>query len=198
MLVKHAQRGQALVETMMLLPVALVVLFAILYFARFGVLEERAQSAVRYGALMSYESASNYSASDIYNTVGSHPPPISVCSANVVPDTVTALNGTGPSGSAQPFWKPDHPATATCTVSTASFGGASWAAYHYLTITKHTVTASMDVPAYVTSVLGMTGNVTASLAYAHADPPSTIIYCVSNTAAAVAAGLNVSYTGGSC
>jgi Flp pilus assembly protein TadG len=198
MLVKHAQRGQALVETAVFLPVALVVMFAILYFARFGVLEERAQSAVRYAALMSYEGSSNYSAADIYNTVGSRPPPITACTANVVPDTVNALNGTGPSGSAQPFWKPDHPAVATCTVSTANFGGASWAAYHYLTITKHSVSASMDVPSYVTSVLGITGNVTASLAYAHADPPSTIISCVGNTAAAVAAGLNVSYTGGSC
>jgi Flp pilus assembly protein TadG len=198
MLVKHAQRGQALVETMVFLPVALVVLFAILYFARFGVLEERAQSAVRYAALMSYESPSEYSAAGIYATVAANAPLATTCLPSVVTDTVTALSGTGPSGSAQPFWKPDHPATAVCTVSTANFGGAVWAAYHYVTVTKHSVTASMDVPAYVTSVLGVTGTVTASLAYAHADPPSTIIYCVSNTADAVAAGLNVTYTGGSC
>ena len=194
----HAQRGQAMLETVLFLPVALVVLFAILYFARFGVLEERAQSAVRYAALMSYESKTDYGAANIYDAVAPGRPAPSACAASVVTDTVNALEGPGPAGSAQPFWKPDHPATATCVVSTASFGGPSWAAYHYVTITKHTVNASMDVPAYVTSVLGITGNVTASLAYVHSDPPSTIIYCVGNTAAAVAAGLNVSYTGGSC
>jgi Flp pilus assembly protein TadG len=198
MFLMHAQRGQALVETMVFLPIALVMLFALLYFARFGVLEERAQSAVRHAALLSYEVPAQYSASDIYDAIAPNAPPVAACPANVVTDTVSILNGTGPSGSAQPFWKPDHPATATCTVSTANFGGASWAAYHYLTVTTHSVSGSLDVPPYVGSVLGLTGTVTAKLAYAHSDPPSTIVYCVGNVAAAVSAGLNVAYTGGSC
>ena len=111
----HAQRGQAMLETILFLPVALVVLFAILYFARFGVLEERAQSAVRYAALMSYESKTDYGAANIYDAVAPNRPAPSACSATVVTDTVNALDGKGPSGSAQPFWKPDHPATATCS-----------------------------------------------------------------------------------
>jgi Flp pilus assembly protein TadG len=194
----HAQRGQALVETLLLLPVALVMLFALLYFTRYGVLAERAESAVRYAALVSYEAPAQYSAADIYDAVAPNAPPAGACPANVVTDTVTVLDGTGTSGSAAAFWKPDHAATATCTVSTANFGGAAWAAYHYLTVTKHTVTASLDVPPYVVALLGSTGTVTSTLAYAHSDPPSTIVYCVANTAAAVAAGLNVTYTGGSC
>lgn len=194
----HAQRGNALFETVLFLPVALVVMFAVLYFARFGVLEERAQGAVRYGAAVSYESASKYSAADIYDAVALHAPAATACTAGVAADTVTVLGGTGPSGSARPFWQPDHAAAATCTGTTANLGGASWAAYNYIMVTKHSVSASIDVPAYITSVLGTTGNVSASLGYAHADPPSTIMYCLSGVASAVSAALNVSYTGGSC
>jgi Flp pilus assembly protein TadG len=193
-----AQRGQALVETILFLPVALVMLFALLYFARIGVLEERAQSAVRYAALMSYESPARYSAATIYDAVAANAPAVNACPASVVIDTTSILNGTGASGSARPFWRPDHPATATCGITMVNSGGASWAAYHYVTVSTHSVTGSLDVPPYVTSLFGVTGTVTASLAYAHADNPSTIIYCVANVASAVAAGLNVAYTGGSC
>ncbi len=194
----HAQRGSALFETTLFLPIALVVLFAVLYFARFGVLEERAQTAVRYGALVSYESATKYSAADIYDAVASQAPPVTACDPSIVADTVKALDGTGPSGSAQPFWKPDHPATAGCTVTTVSFGGASWSSSHYITVTQNSVGALMDVPTYITSLLGVNGSVSASLGYAHAAPPSMIMYCVSDVATAVSAGLNVTYNGGNC
>ncbi|HWT04691.1 MAG TPA: hypothetical protein VN224_02955, partial [Xanthomonadales bacterium] len=183
-------------ETVLFLPVALIVMLAVLYFARFGVLEERAQGAVRYGAVVSYESTSKYSVTDIYDAVALHAPP--ACNSTVATDTVGVLGGTGPSGSAQPFWKSDHPASAACTVATANFAGPTWSASRYIMVSKHSVSASVDVPAYITSVLGPTGNVSASLGYAHADPPSMVMYCVSSVASAVAAGLNVSYTGGSC
>jgi hypothetical protein len=194
----RVSRGQALLETMLFMPVALIVMFAILYFARFGVLEERAQAAVRYGALVSYESASKYSAADIYDAVAGNAPPATTCTASVATDMVKALDGTGPAGSAPAFWKPDQPATAGCTVTVLTFGGASWAAFHNIPVTRLTVSGSMNVPAYVTSVLGNTGTVSASLGYAHSDPPSMIMYCLSDVASAVSAALNVSYTGGSC
>lgn len=185
-------------ETMLFLPVALLVLFGTLYFARFGVLDERAQTAMRYGALVSFESSAKYSAADIYATVAPNAAPATACPPSVTADMVNALSGTGPSGSAQPFWRPDRPATAACSVSTANFGGASWSSYHYVTVTHHSISASMDVPSYLTSLLGVSGNVSGSLGYAHTDPPSMIIYCVPNVASAVSTALNVSYTGSSC
>lgn len=196
MRVREAERGQALVETVLFLPVALVVLFAIVYFARFGVLDERTQTALRYGAQVSYESSVRYSAADIYATVATTGSP--VCPSNAVSDMTGIVNGTGPSASARAFWKPDVPATATCTVTTANFGGASWSSYHYVTVTHQSVAATMNVPSSLASLLGGTGTVSGSLGYAHADPPSMIIWCVSNVATAVSTALNVSYTGSSC
>lgn len=194
---RHAERGQALVETAIFMPVALLVLFAILYVARFGVLQERAQSAVRQGALISFESPATYSAAGIYATIAANGPPPGLCPARVATDAADVLNG-GPVA-AQAFWKPDTAPSATCTVTTAGFGGASWAAFHYFTVTHHSVTGSIDVPSYLASILGTRAAVSASLGYIHTDPPGIIMYCTSGVGAAVAAALNATYTAtGSC
>lgn len=196
---RHAERGQAMAETAIFLPVALMVLFGILYFARFGVLKERAQSAVRYAARISYESAPTYSAADIYNAIAANGIPAPGCASTVSGDTIGVLDGPGAPSSVGAYWQPDHPPSATCSVTTASFGGASWAAFHYFTVTQHTVTGLLDVPSYVTSALGTSGTVSASLGYLHADPPSMIMYCVNGLGSTVAAALNATYTAsGSC
>ena len=184
----HAQRGQAMLETAVFLPVALIVLFAILYFARYGVLEERAQSAVRYAAQISYESPSTYSAANIYAGIAANGVPAPSCASSVASDTVNVLQGVAAGSSG--FWKPDTTPVATCAVTTASFGGASWAAFHYFTVTQHTVTASLAVPSSIAAAIGSTGSVSASLGYLHTDPPSMIMYCVNGLGATVAAALN--------
>ena len=75
---RHGARGQALIETIVFLPVTMLVLFGIIYFGRLGVLSERAQSAVRYGTLVTYN-AQIYSAADIYNGLASSNGPAPTC-----------------------------------------------------------------------------------------------------------------------
>src|SRR5665213_2448459 len=108
----------------------------------------------------------------LYFVVDDTSPPITTCDAAIATDALTVLNGTGTGGSARPFWKPDHAPVSTCAVSTMNFSGWWFSAYRYVTVTKHTVTAAMDVPSYISATLGVTGTVSASLGYAHSDPPS--------------------------
>jgi hypothetical protein len=195
----HAQRGQAMVETAIFLPVSLLILFAILYFARYGVLEERAQSAVRYGAMVSYETAARYRAADIYATLAANAAPSGLCPSAVAVDSGAVLNGGQSGAPAQGYFKPDTAAFATCTVTTVGFAAAGPDAYRYFTVTRHTAGGSLSIPPYLSALANATGGVSASLGFVHTDPPGIIMYCTAHVGAAVSAALNGSYTAtGSC
>jgi Flp pilus assembly protein TadG len=49
---RHAQRGQAVVETVLFLPMFLLALFGVMWTAQAAVQYERTQSAVRYAGLI--------------------------------------------------------------------------------------------------------------------------------------------------
>ena len=189
----HAQRGQALVETAIFLPVALLLLFAVLYFSRFGVLEERAQSAVRYGATVSYEGATPMGAAQMYAAVSANAAPSGVCPTGVATDTVSALGGSQSGTQAQGYWKPDSAAASTCAVATAGFTAPATDAYRYFTVSNHSVSATLVVPAYISAIVGPHG-VAAALGYVHTDSPAMIMYCTSHVGASVAAALGGTYT----
>jgi hypothetical protein len=192
----HARRGQALVETVVFLPVALIALFGIIFFSRYGVMTERAQSAVRYGALVAFGHQSTYSAANIYGAIAAGGISVnSACPANVVPDTVNALshqNAAGPTPA--PYWRPDS-AAATCTQTAVAFAGPPWAAFHTLAITSQTATATLSVPAFLTKLLGTSAVTTASFGYIRSATPDVIMYCT-GSGAAVAAALGAVYAGG--
>ena len=190
------ERGQALVETVIFLPVALIALFGIIYFSRNGVLAERAQGAVRYGALVSYATAPVYSAADMYGAIAAGGAARSTaCPANVQPDTIKALseqNGSGATPS--PYWRPDT-ATATCAATTLSFSGPPWAAFHVLAVTSQTATATTAVPPFLTKMLGSTADASATFGYVRSLSPSAIMYCT-GSGPEIAAAMGFSYSGG--
>lgn len=195
---RHHERGQALLETALFLPVALTVLFAIIYFGRYGVLAEHVESAQRYGAEMAYVSSPAYSAADIYRAIAVGGAAVPPCPVNVAPDTVKAVspqNGAGATPS--PYWRPDVAATSTCTQSVISFGGPAWSAYQKLTVTKQTVTAGIFAPGFLSSLFGSSIiNASSSIGFVRSDTPSVIMYCVEG--ADVAAALGFTYVGGTC
>jgi hypothetical protein len=195
----HAQRGQALVETAIFLPIALVLMFAVLYFARFGVLEERAQSAVRYGATVSYDGSATYSAAQLYSTIAANAAPSGLCPVAVATDTVSTFNGSRSGTAAQGFWKTDSVPAATCTVTTTGFAASATDAFRYLSITNHKLTGTLTLPAYLNGMLNANGAVSASLGYVHTASPALIMYCTSHVGASVTAALGGTYTAkGNC
>jgi len=157
-------RGQALAETVIFLPVALLTLFFVIWAAQYGVMSERVQSAVRYSGLVSnqldpYQEFSYYS---LYNSLGAvssnAPLPVSTC---VAPNTGSLQAGgsnatTGspyPGQTSGPFWEATAaPATTTClTVNSqkASFNLAGMNQATIILSNTPVVQTNMLVPAYL-------------------------------------------------
>ena len=193
----HARRGQALVETALFLPLMLIALFSIIYFGRYGVLDERAQSAIRYGSMISYGQGGVYSAANIYDAMQYGLQAPLPCAGSVAGDTVAALTqavpNTGPT--AQPYWRPDGAAAqANCTISGVGFGGPSYMAFHYFTVTRQSLTAGVAVPTVLQAILGTTGTVQAQTGFVHSDPPGMIMYCSFEVGQRSAAALGFNYS----
>jgi hypothetical protein len=104
----NRQRGQALLETVIFLPLTLLTLWAVIWVAQYGVMSERVQSAVRYSGLVSNQINPyvEYSLYVLYNSLGpmssNAPIPASTCNAPTT-DALTNSN-TYPGPSTAPFW----------------------------------------------------------------------------------------------
>jgi len=102
----HRLRGQALTETLLILPVFLITLFGILWVTPMGIVNERLQFAVRYSGLVS-NVISPYSEWSLYSLYAdsiapnttpfqcSPPPLAAMVNASPFPGPVTA-----------PYWQP--------------------------------------------------------------------------------------------
>lgn len=176
-------RGQALVETAIMLPVVLLALFAVIYFCNLGITDERLQLTARYAAqnLFAADAYPAYSASDLYNI----PAQTTVCPA---PPTTLMYNGAPLTGiSSAPFWNPGNVPTPACALQTRDLGGASFLMARYLTAGNVSVSAYPSVTLVPASYLTeITGSATApklseSLSWVHPAWPQAIIACAAKT-----------------
>lgn len=178
-------RGQALIEMTIALPIVLLALFGILYVARLGVVDERAQLALRYGGIAGFITGSGaYSAANIYANLD----PSSIPQPCPTP-AMGAFNNTAPfpGPSSAPFWQPDSASNAApCAPAVFGLGGAQFLASHFFSATSLNVNASVDVPAYIQAVLGQDAhNVSASETFVHPAFPGMILYCSTEVRARV-------------
>ena len=69
---RHKERGAALIESAIALPVALLTMYGVLYGTQLGTINERVQSAVRYTGVLATQSQPyhDYSLYMLYNGVG--------------------------------------------------------------------------------------------------------------------------------
>ena len=170
---RSASRGQSLVETILFMPIVLLVLFGTVYASQYGVLAERSQLAVRYGGLIG--SSSIYSAATIYNFLAQPsgslpacpPPPSGVLTdAAPLPGPVSA-----------PYWQPSG-VQSSCAPIAHSAGGAQFLASHIFAASQDSVSASLPVFGYLQKMIGTASvSVGASESFAHAADPSAILYC---------------------
>lgn len=175
---KCASRGQTIIELVVAMPIVLFVLFAVIYLARFGVLSERAELALRYGGITAYYNTSAYSAANIYVNVGDLTQAPEPCPTP--PLTVLTGGGPFPGPSPAPLWQPDTDRVtpvSTCTAGATGFGGAQFLASHYVTYSTVSVSAGVDVPPYLQSLLGQTAAATTSTHFEHAATPGFVMYC---------------------
>lgn len=184
----RASRGQTIVEGAIAVPLVMLVLFAIMYVARVGVVTERAEIALRYGAISMFESGSTsvYSASSIYNFYNGSAP---ACTA---PATAAFSNSAPfPGPTSAPFWRPDTTPSSSCAIVPWGFGSSQFMATHYFEKANVNVTAGVNVPQFLQATLNgqtqSTASTTASLA--HPVDPSMILYCSTEVRARVSAAL---------
>ncbi|MFN2448172.1 MAG: TadE/TadG family type IV pilus assembly protein [Candidatus Baltobacteraceae bacterium] len=193
MQLNHYRRGQTLLEFAIAMPIALFALFAIIYFARYAVVAERADLALRYGGIASFNAISgNYSAANIYQSLNGSLP-----SCPTPDPAILAGAGPMPGSTAAPFWQPDSDVakSTSCTAGALGFGGAQFVASHFWATTNVNVTAGVDVPPYLQQALG-NGFATASTSatIVHAAYPGIILWCSTEVRARVSEALTASGT----
>jgi hypothetical protein len=172
----RCSRGQTLLEFVFAMPLALFALFAIIYVSRFAVISERAELALRYGAIAAFNTQSGaYSAANIYQSING----ANYCPAP--PLTMLADGSPLPGPTSAPFWQPDTDVptpSSTCAPGASGFGGSQFIASHFWAITTMNVQAGLDVPPYLRSALGTnatSANTTAT--FIHSAYPGIILWC---------------------
>ena len=177
MSVMRGSRGQALIEMTIALPIVLLALFGIMYVARLGVVDERAQLALRYGGIAGFITGSGaYSAANIYANLN----PSSVPQPCPTPAMGAFSNSAPfPGPSSAPFWQPDSTSgSAPCAPAVFGMGGAQFLASHFFSATALSVNANVAVPSYIQAALGESSqNVSVSETFVHPAFPGMIMYC---------------------
>lgn len=178
------QRGQALTETVIMLPIALFTLFAILYLSHAGVMMERTQSAIRYAGFAGFYGQSNaaFTVADIYSNLqgGTQPVPCPTAPPGAFSDTAPYPGPASPR-----LWGPDWQISSNCGTIIRNIGGAEFLASRDLSATVINVQTGVNVPPYLAPFIGNTAVMYAQTAFAHPAYPGIILYCNADTFNAV-------------
>ncbi len=188
------QRGQALIESVVFLPLFLLVLFGIIWIVQISVLSERAQIAVRYSGLISNESSpyTAYSIYAVYNNIGTLTQVEPATCATPSSDAFLNNNSTGafPGPQAAPFWWPDSgTSSGACTSGTAPITGGSLGAPLLLTHTTASVAATKAIPLFIQGAIGPFSTLSAAQNFVNTPDIATTFKCYPDLQAAVSASL---------
>jgi hypothetical protein len=179
-------RGQALIETAIVLPVFLLVMFGVVWALQAGVLGERVELVARYGGMVSarinpYQQYSVYAA---YTAAAGAPLPTSC----VKPPSALIGNGgplAAPATATLPFWQPSAGSTATSTTCGRTLANSSnLSAPMLLGRTAITVEAANDSPAMLVPVIGTQRQRIATLNQFESPDMATLIGCYGELQAA--------------
>ncbi len=116
---RNGERGQAVLETAIFLPLFIVLLFGVIWVAPAAVQYERTASAVRYAGLISQRNGqySNLSSYAIYAELASPTLPNIACttpSTDPLSDAAPTYTSSKTVTASQPFWSPLNTSSATC------------------------------------------------------------------------------------
>lgn len=179
----NAQRGQAIVEAAIFMPLLLLAMFAIIYFNQLGVANERSFLAARYGGLTAFYAApgSLYSGNNIYafyaGAAGSPGP----ATCPTAPPGAYSNSAPFPGPVSASYWVPvvnTAPSPGPCVIMVKNLGGANFLASRYFAASAVTTSASVAVnPPLLQQLFGPQATVRASEAFAHPAYPSVILAC---------------------
>lgn len=189
MQVRAGQRGVALVETAVCLPLFLIVMFGIIWAVQSSVQSERVQMAVRFSGLVSNQASPyvDYSLYALYNAATA--PGVST---GCIAPTSDALTNTGtfPGPAAPSFFSPINGSTSgTCQKGTAQLSGGALTTPVLFLQTTSNISTQVTVPTFLAPVLA--GNTALSASENFFDTPDlgTIMQCYTSLRSAVTASL---------
>ncbi|MDQ2866629.1 MAG: pilus assembly protein [Candidatus Eremiobacteraeota bacterium] len=191
---RHANRGQAFVETVIFLPVFLIILFGVIWIVQTTVVNERLQSAVRYSGLVSNETSpySAYSLYSLYENV-EYPNSIPKGPQCVAPMTGILSNSAPfPGPTSPPFWQPFTTGTPTCTPGYTTMTGSNFTQPAIFDHTVSQISATTRVPSYLSSgahALPQSQPLVATQKFFSAPDMGTMFACYSSVTQLVAASL---------
>lgn len=190
----RGSRGQSLIETVVILPIVILLLFGIVYFSNVGTIAERTQIGVRYGALVAFAGSASpgpYSAQAIYS---SQEAPGSTCGKP--PTSVLYHAPPFPAPTSAPYWNPAS-ATSDCQIGTEDLVGAQFLASRYITYGKVSLNATSQKPTFLSDnpFVGQAPIETHGLqGWVHAAWPGAILACTNKTAGVVQEALTANGT----
>ncbi len=195
-------RGQAYVEFAIFVPVILIAFFSLIFFSRFGILAERAESAVRYGAEVSFKQGKPYTVATVYNLIdelvnvspsGGELGPLCLKNdftgstgnaARISGDTIAALTqsqqiGSTPyTGTTNAIWKPDAGKTSTGGCNPASVSlGSNPSSPIPVSVTGVSLTTGLNIPAEVGSFIN-NGDIHAHMGFLQVAAPNVLVACL--------------------
>jgi hypothetical protein len=187
MFVRSAERGQTIAESLIFLPVALLLLFGVIYVSQYGVISERAYLAARYAGNVQAVSQL-YSAENIYSnlsTTSGGSVTVTKPTACATPATTYMTQGTPFTGATSPpYWQP------TSSSSSCSLNVYQISAPGEFTTTQYIFEGSVEnvsatyspagrVP-YLAKIIDPTNaglGVTASEVFLQSADPAMLLYC---------------------
>ena len=160
----RAPRGQALVETVLCLPVFLFALYGMLWAVRAAVQYERVQTAVRYSWAISQQSAPylSYSFYAMYGQLGNTTVPAGLCPvplSDPLSDASPTYTSTQTLTASQPFWTPSNPLNPLPACSPGYLGmftGIAKKVDVLLDTQEPTISSNVPVPSALQAVIGAT------------------------------------------
>jgi Flp pilus assembly protein TadG len=196
---RQAQRGQALTETALVLPMFLLVLFGIEWSIQTSVIAERAQLAVRFSGLVSDQASqyTNYSLFSYYNASAAPGLSCTDPTDNVLYQAGTLA--TGPqytSGTVTPpFFYPAQPSVTNCTPGVAVLSGGSLVTPLVFIHTLSQITSYTQAESVLQSTLPGFTSVLAQQNYLETPDVPHLLTCYPELQAALPESLDHTYLG---
>jgi hypothetical protein len=197
----HAQRGQAVVETVMFLPMFLLALFGVMWTVQAAVQYERTQSAVRYAGLIAQSDSpyADYSLYALYTQLPATTLPSLTCNMpQAVLDTLSDASPTYSSTetvtASPPFWSGASPSDACPTPGLVGIlAGTALTQDVLLTERNPSVTSKINVPSALAGILGTSTSFTANGYFFKTVGVNTIVGCYSNLKTQIKTSLNYAH-----
>ena len=194
------QRGQALVESVLFIPLMLVAVLALIFFCRIGVLGERSESAVRYANFVAFRDGQSYTMATVYDLLEEllNPQANELGPLCLTPNTLTANPQNTPAAAAlqaltqqQPavggtpvpstknFWKPDsQPVAPSCNPLSVSLTSNTYGIGNMpISVTSFQVQSEVNVPKLLSGIMKL-NQTTGSMAFLNVATPNLLVACL--------------------